>query len=83
MSHWMCDDKSPVQPLRDLRPMCDGRPPEPKGDHSLCAFQNCYRQLDLTYFSRKPVVWGSHEEASSIEIVSYSSLLTLTLFEAP
>ena len=35
MSHWMCDDKSPVLPLRDLRPMCNGRPPEPKGDHSL------------------------------------------------
>ena len=35
MSHWMCDDKSPVLPVRDLRPMCDGRPPEPKGDHSL------------------------------------------------
>ena len=34
MSHWMCDDKSPVLPLRDLRPMCIGRPPEPKGDHS-------------------------------------------------
>ena len=34
MNHWMCD-KSPVLPLRDLRPMCDGRPPEPKGDHSL------------------------------------------------
>ena len=35
MSHWMCDDKSPVLPLRDLRPMSDSRPPEPKGDHSL------------------------------------------------
>ena len=35
MSHWMCDDKSPVLPLRDLRPVCDGKPPEPKGDHSL------------------------------------------------
>ena len=35
MNHWMYDDKSPVLPLRDLRPMCDGRPPEPKGNHSL------------------------------------------------
>ena len=31
----MCGDMSPVLPLCDLRPMCDGRPPEPKGDHSL------------------------------------------------
>ena len=30
MNHWMCDDKSPVLPLRELRQMCDGRPPEPK-----------------------------------------------------
>ena len=35
MNHWMCDDKSPILPLRNLRQMCDGRPPEPKGDHSL------------------------------------------------
>ena len=35
MNHWLCDDKSPVLPLRDLHPMCDGRPSEPKGDHSL------------------------------------------------
>ena len=35
MNHWMCDDKSSVLPLRDLRQMSDGRPPEPKGDHSL------------------------------------------------
>ena len=35
MNHWMCDDKSPVLPLRDLRQLCDGRSPEPKGDHSL------------------------------------------------
>ena len=34
MNHWMCDDKSPVLPLRNLRPMSDGRPLEPKGDHS-------------------------------------------------
>ena len=31
----MCDDKSPVLPLRDLRQMSDSRPPEPKGDHSV------------------------------------------------
>ena len=35
MNHWMCDDKSPVLPLRDIRLVCDGRPPETKGDHSL------------------------------------------------
>ena len=35
MNHWVCDDKSPVLPFHDLRPMCEGRPPEPKGDHSL------------------------------------------------
>ena len=35
MNHWMCDDKSPVLPLRDLRQMCDSRPPEPNGDYSL------------------------------------------------
>ena len=36
MNHWMCDDQSPVLPLRDdLHQMCDGRLPEPKGDHSL------------------------------------------------
>ena len=35
MNHWMCNDKSPVLPLRDLHQMCDGRPPKPKGDHSL------------------------------------------------
>ena len=35
MSHWMCDDMSPVLPLRDVRPVCNGRPTEPKGDHSL------------------------------------------------
>ncbi len=34
MNHWICDDKSPVLPLRDISQMCDGRPPEPKGDHS-------------------------------------------------
>ena len=31
----MCNDKSPILPLRDLCQMCDGQPPEPKGDHSL------------------------------------------------
>ena len=35
MNHCMCDDKSPVLPFRDLHQMCDGRPSEPKGDHSL------------------------------------------------
>ena len=46
MNHWMCDDKSPVLPLRDLRPTCDGRPPEPKGDHSLVS------QKGSNYFLR-------------------------------
>ena len=46
MNHWMCDDKSPVLPLRDLRPMCVGRPPEPKGDHSLVS------QKGSNYFLR-------------------------------
>ena len=45
MSHWMCD-KSPILPLRDLRQMCDGRPPEPKGDHSLVS------QKGSNYFLR-------------------------------
>ena len=42
----MCDDKSPVLPLRDLRPICDGRPPHPKGDHSLVS------QKGSNYFLR-------------------------------
>ena len=46
MNHWMCDDKSPVLPLRDLHQMCDGRPPKPKGDHSLVS------QKGSNYFLR-------------------------------
>ena len=46
MNHWMCDDKSPFIPLRDLRPMCNGRPPEPYGDHSLVS------QKGSNYFLR-------------------------------
>ena len=42
----MCDDKSLLLPLRDLCPMCDGRPPEPKGDHSLVS------QKGSNYFLR-------------------------------
>ena len=36
----------PVLPLRDLRPMCVGRPAEPKGDHSLVS------QKGSNYFLR-------------------------------
>ena len=46
MNHWMCDDKSPVLSPRDLHQMCDGRPPEPKGDHSLVS------QKGSNYFLR-------------------------------
>ena len=46
MNHWIWDDKSPIIPLRDIRPMCDGRPPEPKGDHSLVS------QKGSNYFLR-------------------------------
>ena len=46
MNHWMCDDKSPILPLRDLRPMCDGWSPEPKGDHFLVS------QKGSNYFLR-------------------------------
>ena len=46
MNNWVCDDKSPVLPLHDLRSMCDGRPPEPKGDHSLVS------QKGSNYFLR-------------------------------
>ena len=54
MNHWMCNDKSPILPLRDLRPMCDGRPPEPKGDHSLVSQKgsNYFLRIDPnTYLS--------------------------------
>ena len=49
MNHWMCDDKPPVLPLRDLRQMCDGGPPEPKGDHSLVSQKrsNYFLRIDL------------------------------------
>ena len=46
MNHWRCDDMSPVLPLRNLRQMYDGRPPEPKGDHSLVS------QKGSNYFLR-------------------------------
>ena len=48
MNHWMCDDKSPVLPLRDLRQMSDGRPPKPKGDHSLVSQEgsNYFLRID-------------------------------------
>ena len=46
MNHWMCDDKFPVLPLRDLRRMSDGRPPEPKGNHFLIS------QKGSNYFLR-------------------------------
>ena len=46
MNLWMCDDKSPVLPLRDLHQICDGQPPEPKGDHSLVS------QKGSNYFLR-------------------------------
>ena len=45
MNHWMYD-KSPVLPLCNLRPMCDGRPPKPKGDHSVVS------QKESNYFLR-------------------------------
>ena len=49
MNHWMCDDKSPVLPLRDLRQMRYGRPPEPKGNHSLVSQKgsNYFLRIDL------------------------------------
>ena len=46
MNHWMCNDKSPVLPLRDLHQMSHGRPPEPKGDHPLVC------QKSINYFLR-------------------------------
>ena len=48
----MCDDKSPVLPLRDLRQMCDGRPSEPKGDHSLVSKKgsNYFLRIDPNTF---------------------------------
>ena len=42
----MCKDTSPILPLRDLRQMSDGWPPEPKGDHSLVS------QKGSNYFLR-------------------------------
>ena len=56
MSHWMCDDKSPVQPLRDLRPMCDGRLLEAKGDHSRVSQKgsNYFLRIDPNISPFKP-----------------------------
>ena len=44
MNHWMCNDKALVLSLRDLHQKCDGRPPKPKGDHSLVS------QKESNYF---------------------------------
>ena len=53
MNHWMCDDKSPILPLRDLRQMRDGRPSEPKGDHSLVSQKgsNYFLRIDPNRFT--------------------------------
>ena len=56
----MCDDKSPVLPLRDLHQMCDGRPPEPKGDHSIVSQKgsNYFLRIDPNISSE--FLWWFH-----------------------
>ena len=46
MNHWICDDKSPVLPLRDLHKKCYGRPRKPKSEHTLVS------QKGSNYFLR-------------------------------
>ena len=51
--------KSPVLPLRDLRPMCDGRPPEPKGDHSTVSQKgsNYFLRIDPNTRKELLILW--------------------------
>ena len=73
MNHWMCDDKSPVLPLRDLRPMSDGRPRERKGDLSLVSQKgsNYFLWIDPNNLPRHREV--SFEKKKYLRILSMYS----------